>query len=51
MERAERVLALTGTPIPRGHWGEDILLVNDHGNVECGHVTKRGVFRPYWNIV
>lgn len=42
---------VAGDAIAREHWGEDVLLVNDHGNVECGHVTKRGVFKPYWSIV
>lgn len=40
-----------GDDIPPELWGEDVLLVNDHGNVDCGHVTKRGVFKPYWSIV
>lgn len=37
--------------IEREHWGEDVLLVNDHGNVECGHVDKRGKFHEYWSCV
>lgn len=40
-----------GGPIPREHWGEDVLLVNDHGNADCGHVDKRGRFKAYWSIV
>jgi hypothetical protein len=40
-----------GDPIPREHWGEDVYLVNDHGNVSCGHVNKRGEFTEYWSIV
>lgn len=40
-----------GEPIAREHWGEDILLVNDHGNVTCGHVSKRGKFTEYWSCV
>jgi len=44
-----RIMAVE--PIPRICWGEDILLVNDHGNVECGHVTLRGKFKSYWSCV
>ena len=40
-----------GDEIPRGNWGEDVLLVNDHGNVTCGHVDKRGRFKAYWDCV
>lgn len=40
-----------GDPIPREHWGDDVLLVNDHGNVDCGHVDHRGRFKPYWSAV
>lgn len=40
-----------GDPIPREYWGEDVLLVNDHGNVDCGHVDKRGRFKAYWSAV
>jgi hypothetical protein len=42
---------IAGDPIPREHWGEDVYLVNDHGNVDCGHVNKRGEFRAYWSVV
>lgn len=40
-----------GDDIDREHWGEDVLLVNDHGNVTCGHVDKRGRFKAYWDCV
>jgi hypothetical protein len=40
-----------GDEIPREHWGEDVLIVNDHGNVDCGHVDRRGRFHPYWSCV
>lgn len=40
-----------GDEIDREHWGEDVLLVNDHGNVSCGHVDKRGRFKAYWDCV
>lgn len=40
-----------GDPIPREHWGEDVYLVNDHGNVTCAHVTKQGKLRIYWECV
>ena len=37
--------------ITREHWGEDVLIVNDHGNVTCGHVDRRGRFKAYWAVV
>ena len=37
--------------ITRDHWGEDVLIVNDHGNVTCGHVDRRGRFKAYWAAV
>lgn len=40
-----------GDPIPRECYGQDVYIVNDHGNVDCGHVNKRGVFKPYWSVV
>lgn len=40
-----------GDEFRHGHWGEDVLLVNDHGNVSCGHIDKRGRFKPYWDCV
>ena len=40
-----------GDDIPREHWGEDVLLVNDHGNVSCGYVDRRGRYRAYWDCV
>ena len=40
-----------GDPIPRWAWGDDVLLVNDHGNVACGHVDRRGRFKAYWEAV
>jgi len=40
-----------GDAIRKHHWGEDVLLVNDHGNVDCGYVDKRGRFHAYWSIV
>lgn len=40
-----------GDDAPRDLWGEDVLLVNDHGNVTCGHVDKRGRFKAYWDAV
>lgn len=40
-----------GDEIPREHWGEDVLLVNDHGNVECGYVDRKGKFHEYWSVV
>lgn len=40
-----------GDEIPREHWGEDVLMVNDHGNADCGYVSKRGQFRAYWSVV
>ena len=39
------------TDITREHWGEDVLVVNDHGNVTCGHVDSRGRFKAYWRAV
>lgn len=32
-------------------WGRDIYLVDDYGNVTCGHVNKRGKFVEYWSCV
>lgn len=40
-----------GDEIDREHWGEDVYLVNDHGNVSCGHVDRRGRFKAYWDCV
>jgi len=40
-----------GDDITREYWGSDILLVNDHGNVSCGHVDRRGTFKAYWDCV
>ncbi len=40
-----------GDPIGSDWWGGDVYLVNDHGNVACGYVNKRGVFKPYWSVV
>lgn len=40
-----------GDAIPREHWGEDVLIINDHGNCECGYVDKRGKFHEYWSCV
>lgn len=40
-----------GDPIPRECRGEDIYIVNDHGNVECGYVDRRGKFHEYWSAV
>jgi hypothetical protein len=40
-----------GDKVPRDLWGEDILIVNDHGNVDCGHVDKRGRFHGFWSCV
>lgn len=37
--------------IPRDVYGSDVYLVNDHGNVECGYVDKRGKFHEYWSCV
>ena len=37
--------------ITRDHWGGDVLIVNDHGNVTCGHVDRRGRFKAYWDCV
>lgn len=42
---------VAGDPIPREHWGDDVYLVNDHGNVDCGHVDARGRFHAYWSCV
>lgn len=33
------------------YWGKDVLLVNDHGNVECGRYDKSGRFHGYWSCV
>ncbi len=34
------------------YWGgEDVALVNDHGNVSCGRFDKRGRFHSYWSAV
>jgi hypothetical protein len=35
----------------REHWGEDVYLINDHGNVECGRYDKRGRWHEYWSCV
>lgn len=35
--------------VPREDWGQDVLLVNDHGNVECGYVNRKGKFHEYWS--
>lgn len=40
-----------GDPIDREHWGTDVLLVNDRGNVECGYVDRKGKFHEYWSVV
>lgn len=29
----------------------DVLLVNDHGNVTCGHITARNKWTTYWSVV
>ena len=29
----------------------DCYIISDHGNVTCGHITARGVFREYWSVV
>lgn len=37
--------------IEREHWGCEVVLVNNHGNCQCGHVDKRGKFHEYWSCV
>ena len=31
--------------------GEDVYLVNDHGNVTCGRLARNGRFVEYWSCV
>lgn len=45
-DEPERIAEIT-----REHWGCDVVLVNDHGNAECGYVDKRGKFHEYWSCV
>lgn len=40
-----------GDEVPREHWGGDVVFVNDHGNVECGYVDRKGKFHEYWSCV
>lgn len=34
-----------------GDFRGDCLIVNDHGNVTCGHVGPNGKFTEYWSVV
>lgn len=36
--------------VPKGYSGE-VCIVNDHGNVTVGTITKRGRFSPLWDCV
>ena len=40
-----------GDEFPRALWGEEVLIVNDHGNVDCGRIDARGRFHAYWSCV
>ena len=40
-----------GDEFPRALWGEEVLIVNDHGNVDCGRIDARGRFHVYWSCV
>ncbi len=42
---------VAGDEITRDHWGEDVLIVNERGNMECGHVDLRGRFHEFWSCV
>jgi hypothetical protein len=40
-----------GNNLPSKLWGGDVYIINDHGNIECGHINNRGVFQEYWACV
>lgn len=31
--------------------GQEIYIITDHGNVDCGYVDRRGTFCAFWSVV
>lgn len=37
--------------IPSEFWGDDVAVINNHGNVYCGYLDRRGKWHEYWSCV